>query len=96
MNLPTAVACFPGFLPAVEACSLNWKNVDLGVVSDAKFPMKITLTVPDSSKDAESGVDETSHEALPLVETKRFVDLTLLLLTVPSLKLMNFPKLQTS
>lgn len=29
---PAAISCFPGFLAAIEACSLNWKNVNVGLV----------------------------------------------------------------
>lgn len=33
---PSAVSCFPGFLPAIEACSLEWKNLELGIVPEEK------------------------------------------------------------
>ena len=28
----TAMSCFPGFCPAIEACSLDWKNLQPGIV----------------------------------------------------------------
>ncbi|XP_015771685.1 PREDICTED: zinc finger SWIM domain-containing protein 8-like isoform X2 [Acropora digitifera] len=30
----TAVSCFPGFLAAIEACDLDWRNVELGLESE--------------------------------------------------------------
>lgn len=27
----TAMSCFPGFCPAIEACSLDWKNLQPGI-----------------------------------------------------------------
>ena len=28
------MSCFPGFCPAIDACSLDWKNLQLGVVPE--------------------------------------------------------------
>ena len=28
----TAMSCFPGFCPAIEVCSLDWKNLQPGIV----------------------------------------------------------------
>ena len=30
----TAVSCFPGFCPAIEACSLDWKKLEPGIVPE--------------------------------------------------------------
>lgn len=32
----TAMSCFPGFLAAIEACDLDWRNVELGLESEDK------------------------------------------------------------
>ena len=73
----TAVSCFPGFRPAIEACALNWKNVDVGIFPEEKVlqvPHPLTLCCaricrPESGKDAKSGLEETSpNVASPLDE----------------------------
>ena len=74
----TAVSCFPGFLPAIEACALNWKNVDLGIILPEEKVLQVShpLTLrcarichPESGKDVESGLEETSpNVAAPLDE----------------------------
>ena len=35
-SFTAALSCFPGFLPAVEACSLDWSCIDLGLDPKAK------------------------------------------------------------
>ena len=74
----TAVSCFPGFLPAIEACALNWKNVDLGIIPEKKvLQVSHPLTLrcarichPESGKDAESGLEETSPKVAALLDEK--------------------------
>ena len=77
----TAMSCFPGFLPAIEACALNWKNVDLGIVPQEQIlqvsnPLTLPcarICYPDSAKDVESGQQETSPSIMALVEEKELV-----------------------
>ena len=64
----TAMSCFPGFLPAIEACCLDWKNVNLGIVPEEKVlqvsqPLTLPcarICQPEATKDEESKHDETT------------------------------------
>lgn len=38
----SAVSCFPGFHPAIEACSLTWGNIEIS--SDAEKPQEPSIT----------------------------------------------------
>ena len=59
-----AMSCFPGFLAAIEACSLNWKNVDLGLVpKEGNHQPQLSLTLngtgmTQSCNHAENGLHE--------------------------------------
>lgn len=62
----TAMSCFPGFCPAIAACSLDWKNLEPGIVPEGKIhkvqlPLQLhcaRVDSPESSKDAKTVLDE--------------------------------------
>ena len=59
----TAMSCFPGFCPAIEACSLDWKNLEPGIVPEEKIhkvQLPARVDSPESSKDAKTVLDEDS------------------------------------
>jgi len=53
----TAMSCFPGFCPAIEACSLHWKNLQPGIVPEDNVS---SLDYPESSKGAKTVLVENS------------------------------------
>ena len=72
------MSCFPGFLPAIEACSLNWKNIDLGIdleEFDSQGSPPLTLPcariyAPCSDKDPESEQQQSTTTVRDLVTGK--------------------------
>ena len=72
------MSCFPGFLPAIEACSLNWKNIDLGIdleEIDSQVSPPLTLPcsriyAPCSDKDPESEQQQSTTTVTDLVTGK--------------------------
>ena len=53
----TAMSCFPGFCPAIEACSLDWKNLQPGIVPEENT---LSLDSTGSSRGAETVLVENS------------------------------------
>lgn len=72
------MSCFPGFLPAVEACALNWKNIDLGIAleeTDSLVSQPLTLPcariyAPCSDKDPKSEQQQSNTHVMELVTGK--------------------------
>lgn len=72
------MSCFPGFLPAVEACALNWKNIDLGIAleeTDTQVSQPLTLPcariyAPCSDKGPESEQQQSNTHVMELVTGK--------------------------
>lgn len=81
------MSCFRGFLPAIEACALDWKNSDLGIAPEEKVlqvPQPLTLpcaiiSPSKTGKDMESGSDKTTTTIEASFEEKRLDYLCLLL-----------------
>ena len=53
----TAMSCFPGFCPAIEACSLDWKHLQPGIVPEDNVS---SLDSSESSKGAKTVFVEDS------------------------------------
>ena len=72
------MSCFPGFLPAIEACALNWKNIDLGIALEEIDPqVSPPLTLPCAriyspclDKDPESEQQQSNTNVMELVTGK--------------------------
>ena len=72
------MSCFPGFIPAIEACALNWKNIDLGIdleEIDSQVAPPLTLRcariyAPCSDKDPESEQRQSTTTVTDLVTGK--------------------------
>ena len=64
----TAMSCFPGFCPAIEACSLDWKNLQPGIVPEENTS---SLDSAESSKGAKTVLVENS-----MGSHERFVQLS--------------------
>ena len=72
------MSCFAGFLPAIEACALNWKNIDLGIdleEIDSQVSPPLTLPcariyAPCSDKDPESEQQQSATTVTDLVTGK--------------------------
>ena len=70
----TAMSCFPGFCPAIEACSLDWKNLQPGIDPEENTS---SLDSAELSKGAKTVLVENSMGPL-----ERFVQLSCLSLIV--------------
>ena len=68
----TAMSCFPGFCPAIEACSLDWNNLQPGIIPEENTS---SLDSAGSSKGAQTVLVDNTMGPL-----ERFVQLSCLII----------------